>query len=416
MEKRKLKKYVFQKTFCILSIAFIIIVIAFYASRILINSRIYGKELISTTISKNKTVEKVDKTYIFRGSKSNNYIMFSNMLFRIVKVNIDGSVDIVLDDSMNSLIFNTDNGYIDSDIHEYLNDVFLDKLNKNYLTNTIICTDTVSDLNKYSCKNKETKDYVKLLDVADYLNSIDEDTYIKNNGVIWLSTVKDKENTWVINNGEISYLKNDSFAMALPVVTLKDSVKIVSGDGTKEKPYRISNKTSIDAGSYIKINDDLWVVYSKDKNTVNLVLYDNINSGITKFKYSGESIKFDPKEDNTLAKYLNDTYYNSLTYKKLLKDFEICSGEYSGSYTSVCKNKTKVKVGIPTILDIKYPGNSFSYYLANGIDSEIYYYEDGIHLTKPNLIKPIRPTISIKTPSTKKGKGTLEEPYIVEVK
>ncbi len=411
--KKKRRKIKFELVFCCISFMFLLLIFLFYGFKIFVNSKKYNDNDISNIVIKNKTISKDKK---FRGKDVNNYIEFSNMTFRIVKINLDGSVDIVLDNNINSLGYNTKKDYIESDINKYLNDVFLSKLDKYYLSKTVVCNDKVSDINNYSCKNKDVSNYVKLLDLSDYLNSIDTDSYIDVDDSIWLSTLKDNNDVWVVNNNEIAYLDNTSSAYVRPVVTLNNSTKIVSGDGTKDNPYKIEKNSSAGIGSYIKINEDLYVIYSTSKKTYNLVLVDNINNGITKFRYSSKNTEFNPKEENTLAHYLNNTYYNGLSYKKILVDFEVNVGSYSNSYRDIYNKKVKVKVGIPSVIDFKYPGNSFSYYLLNSNGEEVYYYEDGLYTSQPNLIRPIRPTIAIKKQSLKKGKGTLDDPYIIEVK
>lgn len=414
MKKRRRIK--FELVFCCISFMFILLIFLFYGFKFYTNSKKYNESIISEVIIKNETITNDNGIYRFKGKDVNNYIEFSNMLFRIVKINLDGSVDIVLDNNINSLGYNTKSNYLNSDINKYLNDVFLSKVDKYYLTKTISCNDKVDDINNYSCKNKDISNYVKLLDLSDYLNSINEDSYIDVQGNEWLSTQKDSTNIWIISNNEIAYLNNTSSAYIRPVVTLKNSTEILSGDGTKENPYKISKKKGVGIGSYIKINDDLWIVYSTSKKNLNLVLVDNINNGITKYVYSSKITTFNPKEENTLAHYLNNDYYNNLAYKKLLVDFEVNTGSYTDSYKKVYDKKAKVKVGIPSVLDFKYPGNSFSYYLLNTSGEEVYYFEDGLYTSQPNLIRPIRPTIAIKKQSLKKGKGTLEDPYIIEVK
>ena len=411
--KKKRRKIKFELVFCCISFIFLLLIFLFYGFKIFVNSKKYNDNDISNIVIKNKTISKDKK---FRGKDVNNYIEFSNMTFRIVKINLDGSVDIVLDNNINSLGYNTKKDYIESDINKYLNDVFLSKLDKYYLSKTVVCNDKVSDINNYSCKNKDVSNYVKLLDLSDYLNSIDTDSYIDVDDSIWLSTLKDNNDVWVVNNNEIAYLDNTSSAYVRPVVTLNNSTKIVSGDGTKDNPYKIEKNSSAGIGSYIKINEDLYVIYSTSKKTYNLVLVDNINNGITKFRYSSKNTEFNPKEENTLAHYLNNTYYNELSYKKILVDFEVNVGSYSNSYRDIYNKKVKVKVGIPSVIDFKYPGNSFSYYLLNSNGEEVYYYEDGLYTSQPDLIRPIRPTIAIKKQSLKKGKGTLDDPYIIEVK
>ena len=412
-KKRKIK---FELIFCCISLLFLLLIFLFYGFKIYVNSKKYTENIISNVIIKNKTITKENNTYLFKGSNSNNYIEFSNMMFRIIKVNIDGSVDIILDSSINTLGYNTNSDYLNSDINNYLNDVFLDELDKYYLSKTIVCNDKVDSINNYKCENKSANNYVKLLDLSDYINSKKEDSYIESSENIWLSTVKDDKNIWVVSNNKIAYLDNTSSAFIRPVITLKNSCVITSGNGTKENPYKITKKDSVGVGSYIKINDDLWRVYSKNNKKLKLVLVNNINNGITKYRYSTKNTTFDPKEENTLAYYLNHTYYDSLSYKKLLVDFEVSVGSYDKSYSDINSKKVKVKVGIPSVNDFKYSGNSFSYYLLNGNGEEVYYFEDGLYTSQPNLIRPIRPTIAIKQQSLKKGKGTFDDPYIIEVK
>ena len=407
-KKRKIK---FELVFCAISFVFILLILLFFGFKIFVNSKKYNDNIISSVVSKNKTISKS----VFKGENVNNYIEFSNMLFRIVKINLDGSVDIVLDNSINALGYNTNSDYNNSDINKYLNDVFLSKLDKYYLSKTVTCNDKVNNINEYTCKSKNVDNYVKLLDVADYLNSIDTNSYIKSTDNTWLSTQKDSENVWIISDDTLAYLNNKSNAYVRPVVTLKSSVTIVSGDGTKENPYKITKKNEVGIGKYIKIDDDLWVIYSKNKKNFYLVLSDNINKGVTKFRFS-TGVEFNPKEENSLAYYLNNTYYNTLSYKKILKEFEVNVGTYTNSYKDISNKTVKVKVGIPSITDIKYSGNSFSYYLLNSNGKDIYYYEDGLYTSRSNLIRPIRPTIAIKNQSLKKGTGTKDDPYIIEVK
>lgn len=412
-KKRKIK---FELIFCCISFIFLILIFLFYGFKIFVNSKKYNEKILSEVVIKNNTITKDNGIYRFKGKEVNNYIEFSNMMFRIVKVNLDGSVDIILDESINSIGYNTTSDYVNSDINKYLNDIFLSKLDKYYLYKTIACNDKVENINEYSCKNKNTDNYVRLLDVSDYVNSIKDESYIDIDGNMWLSTQKDDNDIWVVSDNKIAYLDNKSNAYIRPVVTIKNSTTVISGDGTKENPYKIDRNKGVGIGNYIKINDDLWRVYSTSKKTLNLVLVDNINHGITKFRYSSKITNFNPKEENTLANYLNETYYNSLSYKKLLVDFEVNIGEYKDTYKSVLSKKTKVKVGIPSVTDFKYEGNSFSYYLLNNNGEEVYYFEDGLYTSQSNLIRPIRPTITIKKQSLKKGKGTLEDPFIIEVK
>ena len=111
MSSIKKRKINIQKIFCAVSLLFILIVTLFCVFKLIISYKKYNKELIADTISFNKTVKKEGKTYTFKGRNSENYILISNMLFRIVKTNLDGTVDVILDDDINSLEYNSSTDY-----------------------------------------------------------------------------------------------------------------------------------------------------------------------------------------------------------------------------------------------------------------------------------------------------------------
>ena len=112
-KKRRLKKGIIQTVFCLTSIIFIIGCCIFYGSRLIKYYKIYNPkieggqtaELISNVLTHNTSIAssgdglyRENGVYVFKGATSNNYIKYSNMLWRIVRTNVDGSIEIILND------------------------------------------------------------------------------------------------------------------------------------------------------------------------------------------------------------------------------------------------------------------------------------------------------------------------------
>jgi hypothetical protein len=60
-------------------------------------------------------------SYYFYHDTEDNYLMYSNLLWRIVKINEDNSILMVLDSPITDLAFGVDKKYEDSSIIEWLN-------------------------------------------------------------------------------------------------------------------------------------------------------------------------------------------------------------------------------------------------------------------------------------------------------
>lgn len=61
-----------------------------------------GSGLFASVDEENKT------TYYFRGSITNNYVLFANQLWRIIRINGDGSIRIITEDDVGESIYNND--------------------------------------------------------------------------------------------------------------------------------------------------------------------------------------------------------------------------------------------------------------------------------------------------------------------
>ena len=301
-----------EKILIISSLVFIIGCMIFYGSRLIKYYKIYNPkiegesvELIMNAIVRNQPIVyekdglyRTSGMYIYKGENVDNYIRYSNMLWRIVKFNIDGSLDLVLDGNINMLKWNNDVvSFEKSDIYKYLNNYFYKLLDYDNLSNTVICTDEIDDLKNITCNNKITDSYVRLLSISEYLNSMaDNKTYINDSSNIWLSD-RGSKTIWNINDKNLSSSKPSNMYYVKPVITLKNSTVLKGGTGKVDDPYIVGD-SKLGVGSYVKLNDDVWYIYDIKNDTYLLSLSKELDG---KKAFSKKSTKFDITDKTSLA-------------------------------------------------------------------------------------------------------------------
>lgn len=421
-EKKKMNKLEFG--FTIFSLIFLIGFSCFYAYRLFY----YKNKLAPKTDDGKKIVllsdiikEKVTTTndglyneennFIFKGNKVNNYIQYANMLFRIVKVNKDNSIDIVLDEPINYLSYDLEEtNYYESNLRKYLNEDFYNNISSNLLIKSPYCIDSIKDPNKITCNNIKV-DAVKLLSVSDYLNSKkDGISYLTNEGTSWLLN-NNTESVYSLTNGNLSYSKPNEIHQVKPVITLNNLISYKEGDGSQENPYTIDTD-KIYFASYVKLDNDLYRVYETKDNILKLQLELIYKNGDIKNELSKTTNTFTNEEG--LGNYLNTTVYNTLTYKDLLEECETYTGEYNSNYENVKNTSIKNKIVINNILDPIFNKEKNNYYLSTPYETDkTYIFNEELYPTKANIVRNISFSICIDKNKLTKGKGTKEEPYTV---
>ena len=342
--------------------------------------RIYNKtkniNLLSEYIIKNNDITTKDglnnenSSYTFKGEVNNNYVLYNNLLWRIVKISNNSSITLILDDYINMLPKNLINLFLEN---------LTNNLNTDYLTKNKICIDEMND-NEITCNKTNNDSYISLLSVYDYLNSFyEEKTFI----------TKDKEIMWLYNNDNhtngdsISKSNENNFYEIRPVITLKANTTYKTGNGHKDNPYKIDDE-SFGLGSLVKINNDAYIVYdfTNDIKLMSLYTIDKIN------------------RENVLD-YLNNDLYEKLDYKDLLNDLTIYNGTYNNKKDDIFKEKETRKISIPNILDIKINNDITNYYLPNKINSFNLIYDNPIIYGDTKTTHKTRYTISLSKDKVK---------------
>jgi len=426
-KNKKSKTRIIQIIFCSISALFILSCCVFYGYRLIKYYKIYNPSnssgektlLLSNKIGQSEIVYEGSGlyisggNYIYKGEVENNYLKYNNMLWRIVKVNNNGTIQIVLDDYINILEWNKEiSDYENSSINEYLNNVFLKALNKDLLAKSNYCTDKLDDLTAITCDKQNNNDYVTLLDVTSYLNSVvDKKTYLSSEDeIFWLNNYG-SEKVWHTNGNNVSQSDANSLYEVRPMVTLKGTLAYISGDGTKENPYKIEQDNEIGVGSIVKLGEDNWVIYEKDEN-IKLTLMNNLEK---QYRFDKTKVTFDIESKDSLAEYLNTTYLEELSYKDLLEETEWYIGSYENNYSDVKKEKVKAKIGLLNMMDLKFDSSIDGYFLSTAKDEDyVYVYEEILRPSKPSTYRNIRPCIALDKNIKLTGEGTIDSPYEVE--
>lgn len=323
--------------FTLLCIVLIIIIILILFNIFKIYNSTKNINLLSEYIIKNNELYNDNNTYICKGNVTNNYVKFNNLTWRIIKINNDSSITLILDDYINMLPKNLVNTFFKN---------LENNLDTNYLTKTKVCIDTYTN-NEITCNKTNKDNYITLLSVYDYINSLDDEkTFItKDNEIMWL--YNDLNHT---NGNNISTSNENNFYEIRPVVTLKPDTTYKSGNGNIDNPY-IINEDKLSIGSKVKLGNDTYIVYDL-KDNIKLMSTKTLNNLLI---------------ENVLD-YLNNEFFKKLDYKDLLQDTTIYTGYYNNKENDLTKEKITKKIGIPNILDIKFDNEVTNYYLPNKIN------------------------------------------------
>lgn len=439
--KKKVKvKFDLQKVFNYSSFFFILGCIIIYGGTFIKLYLKNEKELESlekTTVLAEQIVnnnydslKKINKNYYFNGDVTNNYISYSNLIWRIVKINEDNSMMLVTNDVIGTLAYgDISTLYDSSNLILWLNDdnKFSKVLNKKeeYLTRTNTCIDNISDIENITCNSVNSDLYVGLLSLEDYLNTGGNTSFINNNYYSYLANKNNEDNIWYINSdGSINYSDGSDILGIKATITLKNNINIVSGNGSIEEPYIIEKENSL-IGSYVKLDNDMWRIYDNNDSIIKLVLDSNIKDGDESlvYSYSNKSYYHNDTIKDSLAYYLNKTYYNDLSYKDLILENTYINGLYGMeskfNYKDIDSKNVETKVSIPSIDDIIFNSKLDSYFTNTGkLENEeaIYVRSIGGNASAKLITSSanIVPCISINKDNLTLGTGEFSDPFRTE--
>lgn len=178
-------------------------------------------------------------SYYYRGDATNNYLKFNGMLFRIIRINGDGTLRIMLDDNSNFSSFGDGKGFLNSNVKSLLDEWF----NDNFKDNDMVVTNDF-DINRYSVVENDTlvnldivyEGNVGLLSAkeAAFILDSSKGSYL---GDILLMNETDSDKILVVNGYNIEAADRSREVVIKPVINIKNVD--LDGFGTIDNPYEL---------------------------------------------------------------------------------------------------------------------------------------------------------------------------------
>lgn len=432
--RRKVKK---QNVFIVLSIIFILTCVFIYGGRLIYyyldNNKIEKSDSLVSTIKmsnvENKNFKVISTNYYFTNEEKNNYVLYSGILWRILKIDSDDRIYLVSDKSITSLAYGENKNFAKSYINLWLNKnenentgILEKNLNTSLLSNTKVCLDEKNEANNSECKKTNSEILIGLLDIEDYVNTGGNKSFVNTNESFYLTNhTKDLKIWYVDQNGGLSQSDGTTILGVKPVVTLKGNTVASKGTGTKEDPYVLDTSYF---GAYVKLGSDIWRVYNVDDDKLYMSLddYIKVSNKNLEYAYSSTDYKFNDTKKNTLAYYLNNTYLNKLAYKNIIIEDKYSNSYYGAdndyNYTKTLSNKISTKVGMLSIGDVNI-SNLGNYALMTGANKSgsLIYVNSKTSVVSYDDVKStlnVVPCIKISKENLKKGTGTKDAPYEME--
>lgn len=437
-----------------LNILVIGVIVIFYGTRfIFYYNKFNGKKTSDGTVTlANEIIKKqsyVDLTtglvfdeenniYRYKGNVDDNYIEYSGILYRIIGIDNENNVKAVSDNVVTLMYSGLEKGFSKSYVNKWLNksDVEHSGIYKNtmygseeYLSYTYMCNDVIDDLANITCEDN-TNDYeMTLLSLYDYANAGGKESYLNNGESFYLSTLdSNKGNYFITESGEVGINKITSKVYGVrPVITFTGKTKLLSGNGTKNEPYRIeshdiNNINDVYVGDIIKFNDSTYKVVSKDEKGIRAALNGvlTIDGKEVTRKFSNSNSRLSANSGN-LGRYLNVDYYQSMENKDYLDgNYWYVSTQTLNNldYSKVYDSKTFLRIGILGLSDLFINEVNNVFTITRGIESDdviLVLNKDGnIYSDLVTSSYNVRPVFNFKKNiEIKSGKGTVDSPYVL---
>lgn len=353
-----------EKIFILFSIIFLVTLVSVYSYRFInyynLSKKIKTENKLYETVLNDRTnLYKINSSYYYKGNVDNNYIIYSGILWRIIKLE-NYNITMISEKPLYNLSFN--GIYEESLINTQLSELY-DKMDNRFIVDTTICIQKNDDV----CINDYTNKLV-LLNLDTYSEVGGIDSFINNGYYMYLADY-DNGNYYITSEGKIDITNNDNMFGIKPIITISNT-NFVSGNGNITNPYNLdknaTNLKEANIGNYILYKDKLYRIIENNENT-RLILDESIEGYNTDYDQMLQTLKGEINETIDIAD-VNTLFINDLTDYVLKKH------------------------------------DDFNYIIKN---NGIIYKDDN------NLLNKVRPIIEINNDICIKGTGSKNNPYIV---
>ena len=316
-------------------------------SIVLRENKLIEKEPTLTTSSNNTTDESGlykstttntgAPTYYFRGSVENNYVSFAGFMWRIVRINEDGTIRLIMQDGINSnanVAFNSNSNnytymyYSNSNVKTQLenwyntnignNDIYTEhiasgnyyceqarvKYGSGWTAGNAVMILYSSYIPDFKCSDDGNKmglinanvgliTYDELLYAGGYWGQVNQKYYMYNTKYFWTMSSSGYSSTdggvvWSVNTeGRVSYDFLSRTYTLRPVINLKADTEISKGTGTSSDPYvvKLKNLTDVIISDNKLIEKEPTLTDSSNNTSDESGLYKSIDTNTGKPTY-----------------------------------------------------------------------------------------------------------------------------------
>ena len=299
-----------------------------------LNGLITSSEVVSDGVG----LHKKDNEFYFKGNVDNNYVLFSNRVFRVIRVNSDNTVKLLSNDNISSFMWGKNKNYDNSNLRNWItktklefSGVYYNTLPSKYLSKTKWTEDTITD-GKIQVSKKENSDFVVIPSIYDYTVAGGSESYF-NNGKVYqlLGHDKDGDNLYVDEDGSLQ--KSDALEGygVRAVITLKANSVVSSGDGTIKNPYVIDlGNTKNYVGQYVKLGNDIWKVINDNSGLLKMVacstpqirgveFFNNDKMAEIKSPHLIDFLSINQEQNQLVIRYTPININDNISTSKLLK-------------------------------------------------------------------------------------------------
>ena len=318
----------------------------------------------------NSTLKKdLNNAKNFTGNPENNYVRLSNMLFRVYGLDTNDNVIIVSDEDIANVNYTKIDKWLDyyyNNLNEFAKEIIV---KSKYCNMTL--TDTTLDITKCSGYTKERNVYIpSVIEINKAASG--SDNFMRPNTMSWTANSKDKTKAYLTrsfffgsesNKTYLAYDVEDNYGVR-PMMVIKGSTLITSGDGTSEKPYIFGDTKKAKGGSllnerftgeYISIDDYIYrIIKTNNDGTTKVVSDFTINDTEESALDSNGKIIYDPTKKSSIGYYINNRTSEYINTKYFVKhEIEVPIYKNKIIYGEEIKtNKYSVVLSAPNMYEI----------------------------------------------------------------
>lgn len=340
-------------------------------------SEVTRKVVVEESLSNVVREATSDTNGYYKGDALNNYVMFNNMAFRIVKINSNNTVTIASDEVLANVDYTNDGRFADSSLDSWLNDYFYNLLESKYkklITSSKWCDDVLNADNYVAteCSRSSAKRNVGILSIQDYNNTLADDiSFLDFGGIVWYANLDSNNNPWTMTDLYDYPLKSEPMNQEYlfnvrPAVTLKKNTKVLSGDGSEADPYILVENDSArrntlinerQIGEYINYSGYTWRIAGINDDTTEIIMTGVVTNNDVElqigYNNSGAKVYNPNKKGNIGYQVINEMtkYVSTDLFTKTKVEVPI----YNNKVTYKGKKDTKTYnniVTIPSVFDI----------------------------------------------------------------